>query len=183
MCIASYPAAASRPTARVGSRAVPSSSCPSACFSRLFRRLDKLAQAHAAGKLAFFNDLARLADHDTFTRHLAAHAPPRVGGLRQAPVRRTRSGAGLPGPLHSSRRHQQQPPDRSRRQRRHVPMERLSRPTQVLGDSCIRTMTLAATSSCGASFSTSCPTASIASATMGSSPAAGAPPTSIESAN
>ena len=46
---------------------------PVRVLSRLFRRLflDKLAQAHAAGKLALFNDLATLADRDTFTRHLA----------------------------------------------------------------------------------------------------------------
>jgi hypothetical protein len=46
---------------------------PVRVLSRLFRRLflDKLEQAHAVGKLAFFNDLATLAERNTFTRHLA----------------------------------------------------------------------------------------------------------------
>jgi hypothetical protein len=46
---------------------------PVRVLSRLFRRLflERLCQAHATGKLAFFNDLAALADRATFTRHLA----------------------------------------------------------------------------------------------------------------
>jgi hypothetical protein len=42
-------------------------------LSRLFRRLflEKLCAAHQAGHLRFFNDLARLADRDTFATHLA----------------------------------------------------------------------------------------------------------------
>ena len=47
---------------------------PVRVLSRLFRRLflDKLGQAHAAGRLAFFNDLARLADPAAFEAHLAS---------------------------------------------------------------------------------------------------------------
>jgi hypothetical protein len=46
---------------------------PVRVLSRLFRRLflDKLGQAHAAGRLAFFNDLAPLADPGAFETHLA----------------------------------------------------------------------------------------------------------------
>src|ERR1700676_4033382 len=46
---------------------------PVRVLSRLFRRLflDKLGQAHAAGRLAFFNDLAPLADPTAFEAHLA----------------------------------------------------------------------------------------------------------------
>src|SRR5277367_220741 len=46
---------------------------PVRVLSRLFRRLflDKLWQAHAAGRLAFFNDLAPLAEPGAFEAHLA----------------------------------------------------------------------------------------------------------------
>jgi hypothetical protein len=45
---------------------------PVRVLSRLFRRLflKKLAAAHKAGRLAFFNDLAPLADYDAFDAHL-----------------------------------------------------------------------------------------------------------------
>jgi len=46
---------------------------PVRVLSRLFRRrfLERLAQAHAAGKLAFFGELAPLADPANFAEHLA----------------------------------------------------------------------------------------------------------------
>ena len=46
---------------------------PVRVLSRLFRRLflDRLAAAHGAGRLAFFSDLASLADPATFAAHLA----------------------------------------------------------------------------------------------------------------
>jgi Putative transposase/Transposase zinc-binding domain len=46
---------------------------PVRVLSRLFRRrfLDRLAQLHSAGRLAFFNDLAPLADPAAFRAHLA----------------------------------------------------------------------------------------------------------------
>lgn len=46
---------------------------PVKVLSRLFRRLflDQLAAAHAAGRLAFFGELARLADAAAFAEHLA----------------------------------------------------------------------------------------------------------------
>ncbi len=42
-------------------------------LSRLFRRLflEKLAAAHEAGRLRFFNDLAHLAERDAFDAYLA----------------------------------------------------------------------------------------------------------------
>jgi hypothetical protein len=46
---------------------------PVRVLSRLFRRLflQKLAAAHKAGRLQFFNDLAPLVDGETFNAHLA----------------------------------------------------------------------------------------------------------------
>ena len=46
---------------------------PVRVLSRLFRRLflDRLAAAHAEGRLVFFSGLAGLADHAVFTAHLA----------------------------------------------------------------------------------------------------------------
>ena len=46
---------------------------PVRVLSRLFRRrfLERLARAHAAGKLAFFGDLAPLAEPGVFAKHLA----------------------------------------------------------------------------------------------------------------
>ncbi len=52
---------------------------------------------HEAGRLVFFGDQARLADRDAFAAHLAPLRKSRVGGLRQAPVRRPRGGARLHG--------------------------------------------------------------------------------------
>ena len=63
---------------------------PVRVLSRLFRRLflDRLTQLHAAGKLAFFNHLTRLADATAFKAHLAplrraewvVYAKPPFGG-------------------------------------------------------------------------------------------------------
>jgi hypothetical protein len=63
---------------------------PVRVLSRLFRRLflDKLAVAHARGQLAFFGDLAKLADPEAFAAHLAplrraewvVYAKPPFGG-------------------------------------------------------------------------------------------------------
>lgn len=63
---------------------------PVKVLSRLFRRLflERLAGLHKAGKLAFFGDLAKLADPDTFAAHLAplrktnwvVYAKPPFGG-------------------------------------------------------------------------------------------------------
>jgi hypothetical protein len=63
---------------------------PVRVLSRLFRRLflEKLLAAHAQGRLAFFGDLAPLAEPDTFAAHLAplrraewvVYAKPPFGG-------------------------------------------------------------------------------------------------------
>ena len=85
---------------------------PVRVLSRLFRRL---FLARAAGGLR--RRRAALLRH---ARRPWPNPPPsptasmrlrarRMGGLRQAPVRRTRAGAGLSRPLHPSRRHRQQP--------------------------------------------------------------------------
>ena len=73
MSTSSFPAAACRRTVRAGSPASPASSCPCACsracsaasFSKGSRRLN------AAGRLAFFGDLAPLADKRAFDAVLA----------------------------------------------------------------------------------------------------------------
>jgi hypothetical protein len=51
----------------------------------------------------------------------------RVGGLRQALVRRTVAGSRLSRPLHPTRRHRQQSPPRSRQQSRQLSLEGLPR--------------------------------------------------------
>ena len=100
-------------------------------------------------------------------RPLRGAAPDRLGGLRQAALRRPRAGAGLSRPLHPSRRHRQQPARRHDRRRRQLPLEGLpaGRPPQGHDARC-------RASSCAGSSCTSCPPASIASATSASSPMA-----------
>ena len=89
---------------------------PVRVLSRLFRRLflEQLAAAYLAGQLQFFGDQAALAD----TKHSGVSrsaTQSRVGGLREAAIRRPGGGAGLPVALHASCRHRQQPPHRVRR--------------------------------------------------------------------
>ena len=95
--------------------------------------------------------------------------------LRQAALRRARGGARLSRPLHPPRRHLEQPAGRSRRARRHLPLQGLPprRAGAVPHDDARRR-----TSSSGASCSTSCPRGSTASATTACSPAPAAKPTS-----
>ena len=98
---------------------------PVRVLSRLFRRLflEKLAAAHQAASVL---RQSRSARRCTGLRRVSgAAAQDRMGRLRKAPVRRTRGGAGLSLPLHPPRRHRQQPPDRVRRQRRHLQVEGL----------------------------------------------------------
>ena len=65
---------------------------PVRVLSRLFRRrfLEELQRLHQAGKLQFFGEHAALADAKAFKALAGAAAQVRVGGLRQAAVRRTR---------------------------------------------------------------------------------------------
>ena len=108
--------------------------CPPGFFlsvkvlGRLFRRLflERLAAAFADGGLRFFGDLAPLAEPRRLRRPLRGAAPDRLGGLRQAALRRPRAGARLSRPLHPSRRHRQQPARRHDRRRRQLPLEGLS---------------------------------------------------------
>ena len=87
---------------------------PVRVLSRLFRRLflDELRAAFDAGELGFFGDLAGLARPARLQPPAARAAPGRVGGLRQAALRRSRPGPGLSRPLHPSRRDRQLPPGR-----------------------------------------------------------------------
>ena len=96
--------------------------------------------------------------------------------LQQEALRRTAGGARLSRALHPPRRDHQPPPDRGRRERRHLQMEGLPvRGPRSVQDDDARD----ATSSSAASSSTSCRRASIASATTGSSPTARAPRPSL----
>ena len=115
---------------------------PVRVLSRLFRRLflAALADAHAAGRLAFFGELeGELASPRGLRRASRAAAAEELVRLRQAALRRARGGARLSRPLHPPRRHLQQPPGRPRRARRHLPLQGLS--PQRAG---ARSMTLAA---------------------------------------
>ena len=95
---------------------------PVLVLSRLFRRLmlEKLAAAHKAGKLQFFGAHAHLADAKAFAALSEAAEEDALVRLRQAPVRRPDGGARLSVALHPPRRHLQQPPDRRRRDQRHL---------------------------------------------------------------
>jgi hypothetical protein len=100
---------------------------PVRVLSRLFRRLflTGIAEAHAAGRLAFFGDLDSLRHRATFAAHLAPLNRKNWFVLRQAALRRAGSGARLPRPLHPPRRHREQPAHRARRARRHLPLQGL----------------------------------------------------------
>jgi hypothetical protein len=102
---------------------------PVRVLSRLFRRLflERLLAAHQAGRLKFFGDHAALHQRASVRGLPGTATPNRMGGLCQAPVRRATGRAGLPVALYPPRRHRQQPADRLRPHRRHLPMEGLSR--------------------------------------------------------
>ena len=89
---------------------------PVRVLSRLFRRLflEGLTALKEAGKLAFFGDLAPLADKDAFDAASGAVAPVRVGRLRQATLRRARGRPRLSRALHPPRRDLQLPARRLR---------------------------------------------------------------------
>ena len=150
----------------VGARAV--AAVPAALPRRARSRL------HRAGQLQFFGEHAALADAAGLRRLARAAAPVRVGRLRQAPVRRTRGGAGLSVALHAPGRDLQQPARRHGRARRHLPLEGLPRQGQDApqDDDARRRRVHAPLPAARA-----CPAASIASATTGCSPTAAARPT------
>ena len=78
---------------------------PVRVLSRLFRRLflEKLTAAHDDGSLQFFSDHLGLVDRDRFAAFLAPLRKNRMGGLRQAPLRRPQGGARLSVALHTHR--------------------------------------------------------------------------------
>ena len=90
---------------------------PVPVLSRLFRGLvlSLLLEAHADGRLKFFGEHAALADEKAFKAFLAPLWKLRMGRLREKTFCRPRSGTRLSRPLHPSRRHLKQPPDRGRR--------------------------------------------------------------------
>ena len=101
-------------------------------LSRLFRRrfLEELARAHRAGRLQFFGEHAALADAQRLRPLAHTASPVRVGRLCQAPVRRTRGGAGLSVALYAPGRDRQQPARRHGRAWRGLPLEGLPRQGQ-----------------------------------------------------
>ena len=96
---------------------------PVRVLSKLFRRLmlEKLAAAHAAGKLQFFGQHARLADADAFAAFLAPLRTTRWFVYAKRPF------AGPQAVLAYLARYTHRvaiaepPPDRRRRERRHLP--------------------------------------------------------------
>ena len=90
------------------------SSCPCACSRALFRRLflETLAAAHAAGRLQFFGDHARLADAHAFAAYLAPLRKIEWVVYAKRPFGGPEAVLRLSVALHPPRRHLQQPADR-----------------------------------------------------------------------
>jgi hypothetical protein len=101
----------------VGSK--PGFLLPVQALSRLFRRLllAALADARAAGRLAFFGEIEGLCRREAFAARLVR--------LRQATLRRATSRSRLSRPLHPSRRHLEQSPRRARRAPCDLPLQGL----------------------------------------------------------
>ena len=97
---------ASRSTARAGSRCKPGFFLPVRVLSKLFRRLmlEKLAAAHAAGKLQFFGEHAPSRRRRCLRRLPRAAQDDEVVRLRQEALRRAAGGARLSRALHPPRR-------------------------------------------------------------------------------
>ena len=92
---------------------------PVLVLSKLFRRLmlEKLAAAHAAGKLSFFGAYAHLADTKAFAAFLAPLKTTKWFVYSKRPFA---GGVGVSIPLYPPRRHLQQPSDRRRCHQRHL---------------------------------------------------------------
>jgi len=95
-------------------------------LSRLFRRLflEALADAHAAGRLAFFGEIEGLRRREAFAAHLAPLRKKNWFVYAKPPFAGPEAVLCLSRPLHSSRRHREQPADQPRRTRRHLPPTR-----------------------------------------------------------
>ena len=118
-----------RALGRVQARLLPLRACAvEAVPAALPRRAPGGPSARAAAVLRRARRAGRRQRLRTVAR---AAAPVRVGRLCQAPVRRTRGGAGLSVALHAPRRHRQQPARRDGRARRHLPLEGLPRQGQA----------------------------------------------------
>ena len=102
--------------------AKPNFFLPVLVLSKLFRRLmlEKLAAAHAAGKLTFFGAHAHLADAKAFAAFLAPLRKTRWFVYAKRPFAGPEGRARLSVALHPPRRHLQPPPDRGRRDERHL---------------------------------------------------------------
>ena len=100
---------------------------PVRVLSRLFRRLflDGLLALHRAGHAGLLRRSGRAGRRGGLRRLARAVPQVRMGGLRQAALRRPRGGAGLPQPLHPPRRHLERPPDQRGRRDRGLPLEGL----------------------------------------------------------
>jgi hypothetical protein len=90
---------------------------PVRVLSRLFRGqfLAALTREYTRGRLDLAGACAALADPRAFARLKQQPLPPRLGRLRETPVRRRRAGLPLPRPLYPPRRARQPPPARRRR--------------------------------------------------------------------
>ena len=102
---------------------------PVRVLSRLFRRLflEKLVAAHRAAQLQFFGKSCAADGSASLRRLLGAAAQKRMGCLQQTAVRRSQGSVALPRALHPPRGNLQPPPDRARRQKRHLQVEGLPR--------------------------------------------------------
>ncbi len=100
---------------------------PVRVLSRLFRRLflEKLVAAHHAGQLQFFGNHAALADAQAFAAYLAPLRKIEWVVYAKRPFGGPEAVLAYLVALHPPRRHLQQPPDRARRQRRHLQVEGL----------------------------------------------------------
>jgi hypothetical protein len=100
---------------------------PVRVLSRLFRRLflEGVAALHKTGRLAFFGDLALLADQRAFDAILTRARRTEWVVYAKRPFRRTPGRSRLPRALHPSRRDIQFPAHRPRPCGRHLQMEGL----------------------------------------------------------
>ena len=94
-----------------------------ALFRRLF--LTRLIELHGAGRLAFFGTQAGLADRRCFLRHLAPVRKKRWVVYAKPPFTGPEARARLSFALHPPGRHLEPASDCVRRDRRHLPLQRL----------------------------------------------------------
>ena len=100
---------------------------PVRVLSRYFRRvlLAALDDAFESGELLLRRPAAAPLRPPALRRAPAPGPRDRMGGLREAALRRSRTGPRLPRPLHPPDRHQQPAPAQPRRRRRALPLHRL----------------------------------------------------------